>query len=626
MTFKEELPSMPEQLLEGFVTTPPRVILLIGSGVSQRVLRPNGHPFPSWKGLLLELFEWAKSQGFTFTDPQVTAFHSLVTSGAAKALLNAGGWLRSIIGDNFFQEFLSETFSFIPSTFPPLYALLKKLPIKGIVTFNYDCLLEAYFEVPSFFVSTEQDSMLLARIQQGASPLFILKAHGDVNRAETIVFGHDDYRKVILDNRAYRKVFSTLFEQHIVLVIGLGMEDPDLDYLFDEVITTFPSAPLSVYAIVPEGKVNPIVRDIWLKERKIRLITYTCHNSDHLEVDAFLEALTQEISTKKRRLISPTSEFSQFAYTNPHISLLRASLAKTWEDLNHQLTISMQPYLIAADRGRAADDILVGVYDKAIKSLHIPDTATALVARGSYGKGYLSKGSDIDITLLHQVEFSKKAEAVFSRLTTELQDVMNSVSIPVRPVINTIDECFEHWKESLSAREALSSLVSFASSRLIVGSSALHYKLREKWKEYVLNLPLSSLISTIRDERLSIPLEHEWPEILNIKTCAGGLLELMLVYFLEEILLLRNADVSLPSGSRAEMQQALNQLLLLREYAYSISKTVVLRKSDLYTVEKIKHVTQFRKIIDNSSGEFHQARTVIRSRLISLLETRYRVQ
>lgn len=606
-----EVPPAPRELVDAFRAASSRVVLLVGAGLSMRLEPTAGRRLPSWTELLKGLFDWANSQGFSFTEEQVTAFKALLSRGDSRSLIHAGGWLRMLIGERFFYQFMTETFSFVPRALSQAHQLLARLPLRGVVTFNYDCLLETALGVAPFAVTTEQDPMKLFQIQMGTHRPFLLKAHGDVSRPETIVFGHNDYRRVIMENAPYRKVLSAIFEQNVVLMIGFGLEDPDVEYILDDAVSTFPTAPLSVYALIPKGRINPIIRDLWLRDGRLRLLEYEPRTPEHREVDEFLRLLLRELECKPLPDSAPT----------PLVPLLfaaRGDLEPAWESINERLDDAVDVYSLARERAQLIDNLLKRLLHETLMNVKISVQGFALVARGGYGRGHLSCNSDIDITVLHEAHRRVEAETVCATLFRLLDESLRGLGLRARPLINTIDECREHW------RLGLDSLASFASSRLIQGDLCLHITLREAWRDYIGRLSLEALLARLREERLAHPVEDEWPSLLNIKTCAGGLLDVMLIHFLEEVLNIKGLDVPQHSATLPELASAFNHLLRVREQIYSMNGTLVLSRSELSvaTAQSTTSRTGRRPVVTQDYSALKQSRQRIRNCIAALLSAR----
>jgi len=600
--------NIPIELVEAFRSKPSSVVLVIGSGISRRVQRPNGRSFPSWVELLREGFRWATLQGFQFTQEQVSAFNSLLSRSDSKSLVHAAGWLKTLIGDRLLSEFFIDTLGFVPPAPSPTHQLLTQLPARGVVTFNYDYLLEAAFRAPPWAVFTQEDDVKLSQIQRGAGSFFVFKAHGDIGRPSTLVFGHDDYRRIILHNKAYRLVLSTLFEQHVILMLGFGVDDPDVEYLFDEILASFSAPPLRVYALVPRGCINSIFRDIWMRERRLRLIEYEARADDHSNVDRFLAKLVEQVNQSNSHKVSTISRDVDGTTLSAFVLGIRKKLIIAWDRIARHTTNVDDAYSAARERAQVVDEIIKDVLEECARTVNLPAEGLAVIARGGYGMGHLSSSSDIDITLLHTAARKEDSEAMGSLFFRYLRDCMGPVGLKVLPIINTVEECQGHWSYDAN------SLMSFTFSRLIVGDLNLHIQLREKWRQHVRVVSLSGIVEEVKKKRLLRDIEDTLPEFLNIKTCGGGLLEVMTIHFVEEALRLRGKVGG--EESTIDLDDCFGRMLSLRELAFSTTKTLAFARAKGETKRIDIHPGQLSA---TQCSALSQCRRVVRQRLVSSL-------
>lgn len=601
---------IPRELIEAFRAKPSRVVLVVGSGISRRARRQDGSCFPTWVELLREAFRWTTHQGFRFTPEQISAFDSLLARGDSKSLIHAAGWLKTSIGNRLLSEFMLAALDFVPRAVSPIHQLLARLPVRGVVTTNYDCLLETAFSAPPPAVITPEDNVKLSRLQGGGSGFFVFKAHGDIGRPDTLVFSHDDYRRLIVQNNAYRTALSTIFEQHVIFMVGFGLEDPDIEYLFDEILATFSAPPLKVYALVPKGRVNTIFRDIWLRERRLRLIEYEPRSDDHTEIDGFLEDLIQHISQTASTIPTKFQSESDGKNIPQFVSGIRKRLVAAWNKIASRLAESQDCYSLAHERAQVVDEIVKEILEECARTLPLPAEGFAVIARGGYGMGHLSSSSDIDITLLHAEERTKEVEAIITLFLLYLRDCIGPVGLRALPIINTIEECRGHWFQDAD------SLISFTFSRLIVGDLNLHIRLREAWRDHVRAVPLSPVVAEIKRKRLFRNIEEDQPDFLNVKTCAGGLLEIMAIHFVDEVLRLKGKKGPEQEEAAVDLDGCFGRMLYLRELAFRTTKTIVLAKSSTTT----------NSILNNSGEidvqhwrEISKCRRAVRQRLLNSL-------
>lgn len=117
---------------------------------------------------------------------------------------------------------LAESLDHLPKRGPLADELtkLRAAVIDGIITTNYDLLLEALF--PDFEVFVGQDEMLFAH-PQGVGELY--KIHGSVNQPDSLVLTEEDYVRFEERNSYLAAKLLTVFVEHPVVFVGYSLTD-----------------------------------------------------------------------------------------------------------------------------------------------------------------------------------------------------------------------------------------------------------------------------------------------------------------------------------------------------------------------------------------------------------------
>ncbi len=126
-----------------------------------------------------------------------------------------------------------------------------------MITLNYDPLIESAYTLPGKITPptfTHADTPELSGALR-SKDFFILKAHGTIDRTETIILTQKDYRKLINSKPAYRQFLKNLFTQKTALFIGVGMTDPDLLLLLDELKADFSDYTGTHYALMDASQI-----------------------------------------------------------------------------------------------------------------------------------------------------------------------------------------------------------------------------------------------------------------------------------------------------------------------------------------------------------------------------------
>jgi SAM-dependent methyltransferase len=261
----------PQALVDALVEG--KLALFVGSGTSYQA------GAPSWSALLMELVQEAHRQAL-----KIEHEHELteLITGPPEDLIIAAGYLRKQMGETF-DHFIKQRFSskyVIPGR---VHAAMGELPVVGIVTTNYDALIEGRF--PDWEVVLP-GSPEVANVDKN----FILKTHGTAKYPSTVVIGPADYQRVSGDT-ALQKTLERLFQQYTFLFVGFGLSDPDTITVLEQLKLAFGGHQKRHYALIDGTRTGEIRRaDLW-ERLHVQSLVYTPPDEEHVEVAKFLEQL-----------------------------------------------------------------------------------------------------------------------------------------------------------------------------------------------------------------------------------------------------------------------------------------------------------------------------------------------
>ena len=190
-----------------------RCVLFVGAGLSAAA------GLPGWQKLVLSMVEELDSEGVT--DGSTTELRTLVGSGK---LLEVADHCRQRLGERRYQEFLGDQLRGGSGDLAEVHSLVTRLPFRAVVTTNYDKLLERAYskfrgDLPKVVTCRDRETLGSLLFSGG---FFILKAHGDIDDAGSLVLTARDYREIIHANAAFDGLFSALLMTRSLLIIAIA--------------------------------------------------------------------------------------------------------------------------------------------------------------------------------------------------------------------------------------------------------------------------------------------------------------------------------------------------------------------------------------------------------------------
>ena len=259
-----------------------RCVLFVGSGLSA------WGKLPTWRELLKLVVE--ELRGEDPNRPDLKELNDLIDAGK---LLEVADYCKEKLGPPRLSKFLSEQLRGDTGDVPEPHKIIMGLPFAAIVTTNYDKLLESAYAavvggIPK--APTHRDILVLGTLLFDKAR-FILKAHGDIDRPDTLVLTARDYQEIIHANPAFNEFFSALLMNYAVLFVGYSLSDPDFRLLLDRQLTVFKGDVPARYVLM--SGVSSVEKDVLWRTAGIKLISYA--DGQHEEVLQFFKDLQSQV-------------------------------------------------------------------------------------------------------------------------------------------------------------------------------------------------------------------------------------------------------------------------------------------------------------------------------------------
>lgn len=278
-------PEAPNELLSEIARG--NCVAFVGSGPS------IGAGFPSWSRLLDLMIDWCRAQAVTLSNE--SDIRHLIKSNN---FLLAAQALRSKMGDVEYFRFLREIFDRPTAQLTNFHQFLPKIPFAAVATSNYETLVERAFKEmrPGELIQvfTQVDCAQLGTALN-KSEFFVLKAHGTIEKPESIVLTEKDYATLIHSSAGYRTFLKALFLDRTVLFLGFGLNDPELKLLLEELREIFQGQTPIHYALLDVSVTTETEQKNFESHYSVRIIPYRPTANDHPEVNEFLQQIITKI-------------------------------------------------------------------------------------------------------------------------------------------------------------------------------------------------------------------------------------------------------------------------------------------------------------------------------------------
>ena len=264
-------------------------VLFVGAGLS----RAAG--YPGWRGLMETVVqETVESAAGDSAGRELTA---LLEAGRYAELADQ---CREILGPARFAAFLRTELAKPVSPPEATHRPIVQTPYASIVTTNFDTLIEDAYTLwsdegvpkcPTGAQLGRHGTLLLDRT------FFILKAHGTIHDAASLVFTSEDYRRITHANPAFQSMMAAILLSHAVVFVGYLLNDPNFRLLLESQLSVFGTQAPPRYALM-EG-VGTLEAQILRRTAGIKAIPYP--RGKHDCVATFLSTLASATQLKRAR-------------------------------------------------------------------------------------------------------------------------------------------------------------------------------------------------------------------------------------------------------------------------------------------------------------------------------------
>lgn len=198
----------------------------------------------------------------------------------------------------------------------PMHRLLAQMPVRSVLTTNWDRLIERAFE-PIRPVQVVHDEMTVASWNEGLATQ-IVKLHGTIEDPRSIVFAEDDYQRFYTSESPLLNLAKTILATRSVFAIGFSMTDTYVKMLFSQVSRLAGDTKNPHYVIVPDAGPADL-RTEYLQAAGFIVVDAPTSEGDSHGSHTFLRELHRRTyswavsrSDRTRMLIRETEELAEY--------------------------------------------------------------------------------------------------------------------------------------------------------------------------------------------------------------------------------------------------------------------------------------------------------------------------
>ena len=254
-------------------------VVFVGAGLS------SGAGLPDWNSLVRRLSDdlgirWSERHNY----------------------LDLAQWYRERFGPERLAAVLRDTYT---TTAHPTLAhyLLMSLPLRHVITTNYDDLLErALSALKRHPVKVIQQADVA---RTGQDDVFVVKLHGDAALSEEIVLTRDDYDEFFQRRPAMALLLEGLLLNQTFFFVGYGLRDPNFRQIHGRIVRMLREAQRPAFATTFEasGDNGPYLIEQWRKKqlRLLRIAGESLAEQQHAFL-RFLDDLAGRVSLQMPQL------------------------------------------------------------------------------------------------------------------------------------------------------------------------------------------------------------------------------------------------------------------------------------------------------------------------------------
>ena len=271
-------PKPPEYLIKAIENN--GCILFAGAGASADA------KLPTWAELVFGMTKMVEEVGEK-NEKNEKEIQKLLDN---KEYIVLADFCKEKLGDFDFSNYIKNKLDVSKKT-SLTHGLLSRIPFKSVITTNFDCFIEKYRANSAVVYPDDLENSNNIDADQVNEIKYIYKIHGSYDKASSIVLTKSDFRNLLFKKAKYKHQLKQIFLNNVVLFYGYSFNDPDIDFLLQEIMAEYDGKTQKHYALIPD--IDEIKREYLQREYNLRVIPYNTVNGSHIAANDFLKKIIE---------------------------------------------------------------------------------------------------------------------------------------------------------------------------------------------------------------------------------------------------------------------------------------------------------------------------------------------
>lgn len=259
-----------------------RCVVFIGSGISANATNDAGEHPPTWHKFL--------NKGIENLDKTVARVIKRCIN--KEDYLLACELLRKKLGRDNYNHLLQQSFQ-NGYHWHDIHNDIYLLDAPIYITPNFDKIFDLHVSnetMGNTSIKNYYDDNILDKIRCGNN--LILKIHGTIDTEDKMIFTKADYVRARVEYSHFYRILESLILTKTFLFLGAGLNDPDIQLLFENVAFTYKNTRKHFF-VIPDSTSKDIL-EIYKETMNLEFITYNSKN-EHEALKSGIKDLIAEV-------------------------------------------------------------------------------------------------------------------------------------------------------------------------------------------------------------------------------------------------------------------------------------------------------------------------------------------